>query len=67
MHVCITELDTGQVDLWVGLGRVGSSDQICQKLAQFLSSVIYTVVLSLAVCSLNKSVKCFLRPHVLEQ
>jgi len=41
----ISELDTGRVDPQVGLGRVGSSDKICQKFAQFLSSVIFTVVL----------------------
>ena len=51
------ELDTGWVDPPVGLGRVGSSDQICQKIAQCLSSVICTVVLT--IFSLNKSVKCF--------
>jgi len=37
-------------------GRVGSGQmtKFAKKIAQFLSSVIYTVV-----CSLNKSVKCF--------
>ena len=65
------ELDTGRVDARVGLGRVGSQNlynltgrvasgqvtKFAKIIVQFLSSVIYTVVL--AVFLLSKNVKIF--------